>query len=719
MTQAVAQVRHVVDRTGFTNPLLLNVLVTDVDYLQVYADDELLSEGAEYSVSGIGSPFGVSITIIGADDPDNYLGYESFTALYNPPLDQLASLSSGGGLGRPYELALDQQNRRLQSIGDRTLRAIKMPVNVEGDIVLPTPVDGYTIVWDADTQSFYWQEQGSGGGGGGVSDLMLTPLTIRHGSAIGALRIGADVNANTLTDLTRHIGRITSPSYDNSGANVMMIGADNNLSVNRVVIGGATGLSTQGATHISLGTVPTQGDTGGTTWLEVGPTGLITATGELRVTTFGVVSVDPVIVAGPADAVEGVSQGVEWLWGEAAARNGLIYEAWAGKVFTGIGIAKDFDSSHDSTVLGPGGFGSPNTSVFVLARNKGTNNDVCAVIFDAIAEANDTAVFGANIIARTQAALTGIKLVGLEVDVVPANGVIATAGIGMPINIFNTAFPGPAIQLGGLNGGTWANGVVIDGVAASGAGLVFGGTMDSAFNSAAATYGTAAIILSSTHKLLLKGTASAHALLYNHSDDVLRAVMGSAGLAIRNSGDTATLVSVDTAGQLFIQPPSGNAVLILNKAASGSNNILRGQTGGVNRWAFVLGNNTAEAGANAGSNFLINRYSDAGSVISAAINISRATGTVTFSNDVAPAINDGSALGQSGLGWADFYLAAGGIIYNGGVQVLGARDTGWTAMTGTPDEATAYATGSVTLPQLAGRVAAIQAALTTHGLIGA
>lgn len=153
MTQAVAQVRHVVDRTGFTNPLTLNVVVTDVDYLEVYADDELLTQGSEYTVDGIGSPFGVEITIIGADDPDNYLGYESFTALFTPPLDQLASLSSGGGLGRPYELALDQQNRRMQSLGDRTLRALKVPVNVEGDIVVPR-VPAAAIVWNDDGDGF-------------------------------------------------------------------------------------------------------------------------------------------------------------------------------------------------------------------------------------------------------------------------------------------------------------------------------------------------------------------------------------------------------------------------------------------------------------------------------------------------------------------------------------------------------------------------------------
>lgn len=55
----------------------------------------------------------------------------------------------------------------------------------------------------------------------------------------------------------------------------------------------------------------------------------------------------------------------------------------------------------------------------------------------------------------------------------------------------------------------------------------------------------------------------------------------------------------------------------------------------------------------------------------------------------------------------------------GSNQVVGARDTGWAAMTGSPDKATAYATGSVTLAQLAGRVAQLQASLTAHGLIGA
>lgn len=64
-------------------------------------------------------------------------------------------------------------------------------------------------------------------------------------------------------------------------------------------------------------------------------------------------------------------------------------------------------------------------------------------------------------------------------------------------------------------------------------------------------------------------------------------------------------------------------------------------------------------------------------------------------------------------------LATGKRLQVAGVPVLGPRDTSWTAFTGTTNKLTAYPTGTVTLVQLAERVAAIQVALTTHGLIGA
>ena len=54
-----------------------------------------------------------------------------------------------------------------------------------------------------------------------------------------------------------------------------------------------------------------------------------------------------------------------------------------------------------------------------------------------------------------------------------------------------------------------------------------------------------------------------------------------------------------------------------------------------------------------------------------------------------------------------------------GTQVVGPRDTGWAAMTGTSNKNTTYDTLTVTLAQLAGRVMSMQTALTNHGLLGA
>lgn len=67
----------------------------------------------------------------------------------------------------------------------------------------------------------------------------------------------------------------------------------------------------------------------------------------------------------------------------------------------------------------------------------------------------------------------------------------------------------------------------------------------------------------------------------------------------------------------------------------------------------------------------------------------------------------------------NFGVASGKVFKVDGLQVVAARDTGWAAMTGSSNKAAVYDTATVTLPQLAGRVMALQAVLTSHGLIGA
>jgi hypothetical protein len=87
-------------------------------------------------------------------------------------------------------------------------------------------------------------------------------------------------------------------------------------------------------------------------------------------------------------------------------------------------------------------------------------------------------------------------------------------------------------------------------------------------------------------------------------------------------------------GTLIVAPASGDAPLRLNKAASGASSFIYGQTAGVTRWQMVVGNSGAESGSNAGSDFTLKRYSDAGVSIDTPLSISRASGLATFTGQI-------------------------------------------------------------------------------------
>jgi hypothetical protein len=98
------------------------------------------------------------------------------------------------------------------------------------------------------------------------------------------------------------------------------------------------------------------------------------------------------------------------------------------------------------------------------------------------------------------------------------------------------------------------------------------------------------------------------------------------------------------------------------------------------------------------------------------------TGTMIGAVGAATVANffDGSSLTFTAniINTGPFRASAAGQIFLNGVQVVGPRITGYAPMTGAPNKAAVYDTASVTLPQLAGRVAQLQADLTTHGIIG-
>lgn len=234
MTQSTAEIRHVVARTGFANPLTLGVLVEDPDYLKVYADDELLQVGVDYTVVGIGDANGVSITIIGAEDINEYVGYESFTALYDPVLQQGADLSLGGNFGRAFESALDFQNRQIQAVDDRVDRALKMPPNIDGDMVLGQPVDGAVAAWDADTNQIVWRTISEGA----VLDPTAASIAFTPAGTITETNVQAAIEELDDLKLARAGGLMTgairfahqaTPSNPTAGQLALYAKSDNKL----------------------------------------------------------------------------------------------------------------------------------------------------------------------------------------------------------------------------------------------------------------------------------------------------------------------------------------------------------------------------------------------------------------------------------------------------------------------------------------------------------
>ena len=83
----------------------------------------------------------------------------------------------------------------------------------------------------------------------------------------------------------------------------------------------------------------------------------------------------------------------------------------------------------------------------------------------------------------------------------------------------------------------------------------------------------------------------------------------------------------------------GDADAVLSSIAGQASAVLL-QRAGTQRWA-VQKNNATETGSNVGSDFLITRYSDGGSVVDNPLSIARATGIVT--------LNDGLALPVAAL----------------------------------------------------------------------
>lgn len=80
--------------------------------------------------------------------------------------------------------------------------------------------------------------------------------------------------------------------------------------------------------------------------------------------------------------------------------------------------------------------------------------------------------------------------------------------------------------------------------------------------------------------------------------------------------------------------------ILLNRPNASSIAALFGRVNNTDRWRVDLGNSVAETGSNAGSDFVITRFNDAGVSISAPLSISRATGASTFNGAITSSAGD-------------------------------------------------------------------------------
>lgn len=177
---------------------------------------------------------------------------------------------------------------------------------------------------------------------------------------------------------------------------------------------------------------------------------------------------------------------------------------------------------------------------------------------------------------------------------------------------------------------------------------------------------------------------------------------------IMNTGTTVMGASV---GGNSLAQPSSSIGFVCNSLGTGIQWTVgfASLDGTVSRAALSIGSSTSASTPNAASQVLEFFWRD-GAGTRVQVNQVAGSGYMSFYG--------AGFLGLS-VHSADYYCSTGHGLVVDGACVVSDRKTGYTAMTGSLDKATAYATGTVTLAQLAGRVAQLQADMTSHGLIGA
>ena len=188
-----------------------------------------------------------------------------------------------------------------------------------------------------------------------------------------------------------------------------------------------------------------------------------------------------------------------------------------------------------------------------------------------------------------------------------------------------------------------------------------------------------------THDATLKNRAGTSVLgvTANTSDVTAAGALAVTGV-LSNAATTATLAQSASTATVSVGTGtgSGNSAAQV-RGAAGTTRFLRLTTGATTARWDLSANSTAESGANAGSNFLISAYDDAGSAIDDPMSIARvASGAITFAAN-RPVTLGSIVANDSSLGITGEAAAQGGaIVVTGGTSSTGGNAGGAVSIVG-------------------------------------
>jgi hypothetical protein len=285
--------------------------------------------------------------------------------------------------------------------------------------------------------------------------------------------------------------------------------------------------------------------------------------------------------------------------GNAATR--VQFELGGNQLLTGsagsyIGIGAYWDTGWKNSVTGNGGIVIRNESGGTMQFMTGDSTEVAGTVIPGFT--TRMAINGAGQVSISSAAASTSTATG---------ALTVAGGVGVGGAIYAASFNGP------LTGNVTGN---VTGTVSGNAG--------------------SATVLQTTRTFNLSGVTTGGAQNFNGSQNVvinvtavptslLTGVIADAQI----SGAYSGITNLSMSGNLTITSSSASQIFMNSPTVQGAYQFT--QVGGLNRWVWGA-NSTAETGSNAGSNFFIQRYTDAGAIIDVPLSITRSSGQVVIPN---------------------------------------------------------------------------------------